>query len=72
MATGKPRQYHREHLQAQERLGFEGRVRQAFRVSAAAREEFKRHLREAFPSLSDEKLHELYLQRVTKWRNRNY
>lgn len=72
MPHGKPRPQHRKYLEAQERLGFEGRVLLAFRASAEARAELKKSLREVFPALSEQELHALFLKRLSKWQNRNY
>lgn len=68
----EPRSQHRKYLEAQDRLGFEGRILLAMQTSEEAHAELKRSLREMFPALSEADLQQLYRKRLAKWHNRNY
>lgn len=48
------------------------RLRKAFELTQMSRDLFRLGLRRRFPDLSDDELHQLYLQRLAKCHNRSY
>ncbi|MFN3650954.1 MAG: hypothetical protein ACK47B_15370 [Armatimonadota bacterium] len=44
----------------------------AFELSEMTRELFRRGLRERFPDLSEQELHQLFLKRIATCHNRNW
>ena len=68
----KPRPNHSEVIKALRRMTPAERLRKAMALSDQTRRMFKQGLRRRFPQLSDDQLHELYLNRLEKCHNRNY
>ena len=67
----KPRPNHRQYLEALGRMGPERRLLKAFELTKMARELFAHGLRKRFPTLSEEDLHRIYLERLAKCHNRD-
>jgi len=67
----KPRPNHRQYLKALKRMGPQRRLLKAFELSGMARELFAHGLRRRFPSLLEEDLHRIYLERLAKCHNRD-
>jgi hypothetical protein len=68
----KPRPNHEAYLQVLRAMTPEQRVQKAFEMSAFTKALFKDGLRRRFPELSEEHLHQLYLERLAKCHNSNY
>ncbi|MEI7685300.1 MAG: hypothetical protein WCL32_09755 [Planctomycetota bacterium] len=68
----KPRPQHQAYLKVLRAMSPEERLRKVFEMSAFTKRLFKDGLRRRFPNLSDEALHQLYLERLAKCHNRNY
>lgn len=68
----KPRRNHRIYLEALRRMTPEQRLLKAFELSEMTRELFRRGLRERFPDLSEQELHQLFLKRIATCHNRNW
>lgn len=50
----------------------EQRLRKALELGEFTRSLFKQGLRERFPEMSDDDIHDLYVKRLAKCHNRNY
>ena len=68
----KPRPNHRRYLEVLQSMTPEQRLLKAFELSAFTKALFRQGLRKAFPDLSEEDFHKLYLARLEKCHNRNY
>lgn len=68
----KPRPNHRLYIESLRRMTPEERLDRAFELTEFARSLFREGLRQRFPDLSEEALHELYLARLNLCHNRNY
>jgi hypothetical protein len=68
----KPRPNDEAYLQVLRAMTPEQRVKKAFEMSAFTKALFKDGLRRRFPELSEEQLHQLYLERLAKCHNSNY
>lgn len=68
----KSRPNHREVIKSLRRMTPAERLRKTMALSDQTRRTFKQGLRRRFPQLSDDQLHELYLNRLEKCHNRNY
>lgn len=68
----KERPNHRLYIQALRRMSPEMRLLKAFELSQFSRELFIHGLRKRFPSLSDDAIKGIYLERLNKCHNRNY
>ncbi|MBD3672179.1 MAG: hypothetical protein HUJ26_01520 [Planctomycetaceae bacterium] len=71
-ATMKERDNHREYLQALRRMTPAQRVRKALELGERNKRLLKQALRKRFPEMSDDDLHQLYLERLAQCHNRNY
>ena len=68
----KPRPNRQRYLEILRRMTPEQRLQIAFDLTEQTRELLRIGLRDRFPDLSEEELHELYLERLEKCHNRNY
>jgi hypothetical protein len=68
----KPRPNREAYLSVLRAMTPEQRLQKAFEMSAFTKRLFKDGLRRRFPELSDEQLHQLFLDRLAKCHNRNY
>ena len=68
----KPRPNHRRYIEVLRRMTPQERLNKAIELTETSRYLFRVGLRERHPDLSDEELHELYLEQMAKWHNRNY
>lgn len=50
----------------------EQRLQKALELGEFTRSLFKQGLRERFPEMADDELHDLYVKRLSKCHNRNY
>ena len=63
---------HREYLISLKRMTPQQRLDKAFELSALAKANLKQALLTRFPEKSAAELHQLFLQRLERCRNRNY
>jgi hypothetical protein len=63
---------HRDYLLSLARMTPEQRLDKAFELSALAKANLKQALLARFPDKSAAELHQLFLQRLERCRNRNY
>jgi hypothetical protein len=68
----KPRPNHARYLEVLSRMTPEQKLRKVFELSAFTKALFRQGLREAFPHLSEEEFHKLYLERLELCHNRNW
>ncbi len=68
----KPRPGHREYIKVLRRMSPQQRLKKAFEMSRLTKQLFKQGLRKRFPNLSEDELHQLYLERLEKCHNRIY
>jgi hypothetical protein len=68
----KPRPNHRLYLQVLARMTPEQRLMKACELSAFTKALFKEGLRRRFPDLSDEELHQVFLERLARCHNQNW
>ena len=73
MAHGiKPRPNRAKYIEVLRAMTPEQRLAKAFELSDFAKQLFLQGLRERFPDVSEERFHEIVLQRLEKCHNRNY
>ena len=70
--NSKPRPNRRRYVEALRRMTPGQRLLKALELSETARQLLRQGLRRRFAHLSEEQLHRLYLERLTKCHNRNY
>jgi hypothetical protein len=70
MKAIKPDPNHSLYIEVLRKMTPEQRLLKAFELSDFARALFRQGLRDRFPDLSEEELHLLYLQRLSKCHNR--
>lgn len=63
---------HREYLLSLARMTPEQRLNKAFELSAITKANLKQALQKRFPEKSKAELHQLFLHRLERCRNRNY
>jgi hypothetical protein len=68
----KSRPNHQAHLHALRRMTPAQRLALAFALSEMTRQLPRDGLRRRFPDLSEDDLHSLFIQRLTRCHNRNY
>ena len=68
----KPRPGHREYIKCLRRMSPSQRLKKALDLSELTKRMFKQGLRKRFPDLSEQELHQLYLERLKKCHNRLY
>jgi hypothetical protein len=68
----KPRPNHARYLEILRNLTPEEKLRKVCEMSAFTKMLFKKGLRDAFPDLSEDEFHRLYLDRLEKCHNSNY
>ena len=68
----KPQPNHKRYIRVLRSMSDEQRLARAFELSEMTRALFRQGLRERHPGLSEEGLHQLYLERLAKCYNRNY
>ncbi len=68
----KPDPNHKKYIEVLRNMTPEQRVRRTFELSDYVRGLFYQGLKQAFPELSEEELHKLYLKRLEKCHNRNW
>ncbi len=68
----KKRPNHEIYIRTLRSMTPEQRLLKAFELTEFSRDLFKSGLRRRFPDLSEEVLHQLYLERLAKCHNRNY
>jgi hypothetical protein len=70
--TLKPRPNHAKYIEVLRSMTPEQRLLKAMELSAMTKELFRQGLRKRFPDASEERLHEIYLERLELCHNRNY
>jgi hypothetical protein len=68
----KPKPNEKLYLEVLRRMTPEQRLRQAFELSEMTRQLFHYGLRQRFPDLSEQELHNLFLERLAECHNSNY
>ena len=68
----KPRPNHQQYLRVLAGMTPWERMQQAFRLTERSRKLFRIGLKDRFPDLSDDELHQLYLRLLDRCHNRNY
>jgi lauroyl/myristoyl acyltransferase len=68
----KKRDNHREYLEVLRSMTSAQRARIAFDLGERNKRLLKQALRKRFPELSDEELHQLFLERLAKCHNQNW
>lgn len=68
----KPQPNRHRYIEVLRRLSPEQRLRKALGLGEFTRAVFKEGLRERFPDLTEDELHDLYAKRMAKCHNRNY
>lgn len=68
----KERPNHRLYIETLRSMSPEARLLKAFELTEFARELFMHGLRKRFPDKSDQKIKQIYLERLEKCHNRNY
>jgi hypothetical protein len=68
----KPRPNHGEYIKSLRRMTPEQQLLKAMELTDLTKQLFQQGLRKRFPHLSEEELHQLYLERLAKCHNRNY
>jgi len=68
----KPDIDHKEYLRILRKMTPEQRLLKSLELSELTRDLFKQGLRKRFPNLPEEKIREIYLERMEKCHNRNY
>jgi len=63
---------HRLRIQVLRRMSPEARLLKAFELSEFSKQLFVHGLRARFPHLTEDELHNMYLERLDKCHNRNY
>lgn len=63
---------HRVWIEVLRRMTPEQKLLKVFELTEFSRQLFTEGLRKAFPDLSEEELHKLYLERLDKCHNRNW
>jgi hypothetical protein len=59
-------------LEVLRRMTPEQKFKKVYEVTAMSRQLFRLGLRQRFPELSEEELHELYLRKLAECHNQNY
>jgi len=68
----KEKPNHSLYIQVLRRMSPEARLMKAFELTAFSKQLFLHGLRKRFPDLTEEELHQIYLERLEKCHNRNY
>jgi len=68
----KPRPNHARYLEILRSMTSDEKFRKVCEMSDFTKALFKQGLRDAFPDLSDDEFHRLYLDRLAKCHNSNY
>lgn len=68
----KPRPNQEQYMRILHRMTPTERLMKAFELSDQSKQAFREGLRQRFPDMAEDKLHELFLQRLALCHNRNY
>jgi hypothetical protein len=68
----KSKPNHRIYIEVLRQMTPEQRLLKAFELSELAKDFFNHGLRQRFPSLTEEEIKKIYLERIAKCHNRNY
>jgi hypothetical protein len=72
MSDPKPRPNRDRYIEALRRMTSEQRLLKAFELTEMSRAAFRQGLRNRHPELSNDELHQMYLDRLAKCHNQNY